>query len=97
MRLVRVYVSHGRVDVRMVIVQVEKVKVVVFRQESDDSEKELFGIGGSPQLLPERPGFCKQELEPQQSEIAIAFSLIRRLFLSFSRSAPSLPPPCSRT
>ena len=58
MRLVRVYVSHGRVDVRMVIVQVEKVKVVVFRQESDVSEKELFGLGGSPQLLPEKPGLA---------------------------------------
>ena len=42
----------------MVIVQVEKVKVVVFRQESDVSEKELFGLGGSPQLLPEKPGLA---------------------------------------
>jgi len=83
----------------------EDIQVVVFRQESDVSEKELAGVRGSPQLLPERPGLacessllrCKQELEPQQSEIVIALCLIRRLFLSFSRFAPSLLPPCSRT
>lgn len=98
MSLFRVQITRVQVDIKTVMVRVENVKVVVFRQESDVSEKELADFGGSPQLLPERPGLacesallgCKQERAGTSTE-RVCYSLLSHPTSCFVRFSVSLP------